>query len=178
LWRGDEKLPDVLTHLLFGISIALIIRRDDSRPEQMLIVLGALLIDIERPITWILGVTDYYWVGLTSGFHSILGAIVLSYVAAVCFYLEETPILDRLRLVLIGCTSHLLLDMTMNPWPERGLYLFYPLRIPIDFGIFWPDFWGYPLFGMAMLTATVLLRYGLTQKAKNRRVYLNSNPSS
>jgi hypothetical protein len=44
-------MPDVLTHLLVGVSVALLARRDDNRAEQMMIVLGALLIDIERPVT-------------------------------------------------------------------------------------------------------------------------------
>lgn len=157
-------MPDVLTHLLFGISLALLVRRDDSRPEQMLVVLGTVIIDIERPITWILDTTEYYWVGLTSGFHSILGALVLSYTAATFIHLDASSLWARFRLVLLGCTSHLLSDMTMNPWPEQGLYLFYPFKIPLDFGIFWSDFWAYPLFGLAALSFALLARYGLVRR--------------
>ena len=55
-------MPDVLTHLLVGVSVALLVRRDDNRPQQMLIILGALLIDIERPISWLLEMTDFGWI--------------------------------------------------------------------------------------------------------------------
>ncbi len=168
-------MPDVLTHVLFGISLALLVRRDDCRMEQMLIVVGAVIIDIERPVTWLLATTDFYWIGLTSGFHSILGALVLSYATASCFHLEQMPLLERFRLVLVGCASHLLLDMTMNPWSERGLYLFYPLRLPIDFGFFWSDFWGYPLFGLVALATALLMKYGFGQKLRNRNASSTSN---
>ena len=151
-------MPDLLTHLLVGASIALLVCRDDNRPEQMLIILGALLIDIERPITWLLEVMNLEWVGLTGAFHSILGAFVLSYFAAAFFNFESTGFQRRVFLVFLGCTSHLLLDLLMYPWQELGLYLLYPLKIPFSFNLFWPDFQWYPLIGLLSVATALILR--------------------
>ena len=161
-------MPDVFTHLLVGASIALLVRKDGSRAERMLIVLGAVLIDIERPFSWLLTNTEFYWIELTPAFHSILGAILLSYSAAACFDLEHTTFRERVKLILIGCTVHLLLDMTMYPWEERGLYLLYPLKITFSFNLLWPDFWWFPVFGVASLLVALGIRYlmTLTQSSK------------
>lgn len=152
-------MPDVLTHLLFGVSLAMLIRRDDNRPEQMLIVLGAVIIDIERPITWLLAATELYWLNLVRATHSILGAVVLAYFAAACFQMERTSFLKRFQLISIGCASHLFMDLTMHPWIEMGLRLFYPLGIPFSFGLFWSDYWWYPLYGAVFLLAATTIRY-------------------
>ncbi len=155
-------MPDVFTHLMVGASVALLARRDDNRKEQMLLVLGAVLIDIERPISWLLAGTELEWIGLGSAFHSILGAVVLSYVAAASFALEHTSFRNRFILVLIGCASHLLLDLVMYPWVEIGLYLLYPLKIPFSFNLLWPDFWWFPVFGVASLILSLWIRYLMT----------------
>jgi len=152
-------MPDVLTHLLVGISIALLVRRDGPRSEQMLIVLGAVLIDIERPISWLLADTPFYWIGLGSAFHSILGAIVLSYFAGTFFDLENTLFEKRVGFIFLGCTSHLILDMVMYPWTELGIPLLYPLRLPFSFHLLWPDFWWYPLFGGVFLLVVLCIKY-------------------
>jgi len=161
-------MPDVFTHFLVGVSVALLVRKDGSRAERMLIVLGAVLIDIERPFSWLLTNTEYYWIELTPAFHSILGAILLSYSAAACFDLEHTNFRERIKLILIGCTVHLLLDMTLHPWEECGLYLLYPLKITFSFHLLWPDFWGYPLFGAASLLVALAIRYLMTRTQETR----------
>ena len=152
-------MPDVFTHLMVGASVALLIRSDDKRAEQMLIILGAVLIDIERPISWLLEGTEFEWIALGSAFHSILGAIVLSYFAAACFVIEDTTFKNKFLLILLGCSSHLLLDMVMYPWPELGVPLLYPLKINFSFNLLWPDFWWYPLFGITMFLLTISIRY-------------------
>lgn len=161
-------MPDVLTHLLVGVSLALLIRMDGSRSEQMLIVLGAVLIDIERPISWLLADTPFYWIGLVSAFHSILGAVVLSYFAAACFDLEKSVFRERFKLVLIGCTSHLLLDMMMYPWAELGLQLLYPLKISFSFHLLWPDFWWFPVIGIVYFLLTLSVRYLIMLTQSNK----------
>jgi hypothetical protein len=155
-------MPDVLTHFLVGVALALLIRKDGPRSEQMLIILGAVSIDIERPITWFLETTPYYWIGIGPACHSLLGAVVLSYAGAACFDLERAPFGDRFRLILYGCASHLLLDLTMYPWTELGLYLFYPLKIAFSFHLLWPDFFLYPLFGIGCLVLALVIRRFLT----------------
>lgn len=151
-------MPDVFTHFLVGASIALLVFRADNRPKQMLIILGALLIDIERPLSWLLSITEFWWIDLSSAFHSILGAIVLSYFAAACFVSEDISFRTRFTLILIGCSSHLLLDMTMYPWSEMGLFLLYPLKIPFSFNLLWSDYWLYPVFGGICLLAVLSIR--------------------
>ena len=152
-------MPDVFTHLMVGIALALLVCRDDNRPEQMLIILGALLIDIERPITWLLTFVNLEWIGLTGAFHSILGAVVLSYFAAACFGFGSTDFHRRVFLILLGCTSHLLLDLTMYPLKELGLYLLYPLKIPFSFNLVWPDFYLFPLYGGVFLLLSLSIKY-------------------
>ncbi len=152
-------MPDVLTHLLIGVSLALLIRKDGPKTEQMMIILGAVLIDIERPISWLLFDTPLYWIGLGSAFHSILGAVVLSSFAAACFNLDTCVFRERFKLVFIGCISHLLLDMVMYPWAELGLQLLDPLTIRFSFHLLWPDFWWYPVFGAICLLIVLSIRY-------------------
>ena len=152
------KVPDIFTHLLVGVSLSLLIRMKGPRSEQMLIVLGALLIDIERPFSWLLADTQFYWINLGAAFHSILGAVVLSYFAAACFNLENSAFQGRFKLVLIGCMNHLLLDMVMYPWGELGLQLLYPLKIRFSFHLLWPDFYFYPIFGGVFLLVVLGIR--------------------
>ena len=150
-------MPDVLTHLLIGISIAILIRPKGTRAEQMLIILGALLPDVERPVTWILNGIGFDWVGLSPAFHSVLGITVLSYIIAACFVLDGVSFNSKFTLVFIGSISHLFLDMVMYPWAEHGLYLFYPIRLAFSFHLFWPDFWWYPLFGFLFFLVTLCI---------------------
>ena len=63
-------MPDVFTHLLFGVSIALLVRKDGSMAERMLIILGAVLIDIERPFSWLLASTEFYWIDSSVALHN------------------------------------------------------------------------------------------------------------
>ncbi len=161
-------MPDVLTHLLVGLTVALLFRRDGSKPEQMLIVLGSVLIDIERPFSWLLSSTEFYWLVPTSAFHSILGAVLLSYFAAAYFALEHTNSKERGKLILIGCLTHLLMDLTMYPWVESGLYLLYPLKITFSFNLFWSDFWWYPMFGVTSLLVAFGIRYLISRSQSNR----------
>jgi len=154
-------MPDVLTHLIIGTSIALLARRDGPRSDQVLIVLGSVLIDIERPLTWVLTVSPFYWIGISSAFHSILGALVLSYVGAAFFNLEMTPFRNRMKLILIGSLSHLFLDMVMYPWAELGIYLLYPLKVGFSFNLLWPDFWWFPIIGLSCCVAAIIIKYSL-----------------
>jgi len=154
-------LPDVFTHLMVGFSVAILVRRNDNRAEQMLIVLGSVLIDIERPITWLLVGTELEWIELGYAFHSLLSAAVLSFFAASCFTLDDTDFRGRVVLIFIGCISHLALDLTMYPWIEVGLYLLYPLTIPFSLNLLWPDFWFFPVLGLVALITAILSRFGL-----------------
>ena len=152
-------MPDVTIHLLVGAALALLLRKNGPRSEQMLIIIGAVIIDAERPFSWALQGTALEWVDLVSGFHSLLGAVALSFAVAAFILLDSTSHRGRFALVLVGCASHLVLDMMMYPWPELGIYLLYPLKIAFSFNLLWPDFALYPLIGLAILGAAALYRY-------------------
>ena len=152
-------MPDVLTHLLIGVSLVILIRPKGSRAEQMLIIVGALLPDVERPVTWVLNTIGLSWIGLTSATHSIVGVIVLSYVASACFVLDDISSRGKFALVFTGCISHLFLDMVMYPWAEYGLYLFYPIKLAFSFHLVWPDYWLSPLWGILILGITLCIRF-------------------
>ena len=151
-------MPDVFTHLMVGASIALLTQRKEDKIEQVLIILGSVLIDIERPLTWLLNTTELYWIEFGAAFHSIIGAFVLSFFAAACFGMDRPPFDKRFKLVVIGSISHLILDMTMYPWMEMGIYLLYPLEVPVSFHLFWPDFCLLPILGMSLLLVSIIVK--------------------
>ena len=128
-------MPDLFTHMMIGLSIGLIIEKNYKHEPFLMLALGSIIIDIERPIVWLTELLNLPIHGLTNGFHSILGAIVLCFVAMNLFHGDDIPQSRRFVLLLLGAASHLLLDMTMYPWEERGIHLLYPLRITFSFNI-------------------------------------------
>ncbi len=176
--RGGIPTPDVLTHLLFGMSLAFVLYGVRLTEKSVLIMLGSILIDIERPLTWILMNTDLYWLDLKLATHSILGAIVLAFFAASCFNSSRIEHVSRFKLVLAGCILHLVLDMTMYPWEEIGLYLLYPLKIPFSFNIVWSDFAYFPLLGIAALLIAIAVAFLLERTGRPARLFNESIASS
>jgi len=165
-------LPDLLTHVLFGISIGLLVKKPVDRKTTLLVSLGSIVIDIERPIGWLAEFMGLDAIGLTAGFHSLVGAVVLSFAAASAFENTESDWGLRFRMILLGALSHLLLDMTMGPWEEYGLYLFYPLTIPFSFHLFWSDYAWYPVFGIVALCVVLLylvITHGLKPNLPHRK---------
>jgi len=158
-------VPDLLTHVLFGISIGLLVKKPVNRETILLVSLGSIVIDIERPIGWLAEFMGLDAVGLTAGFHSLLGAVVLSFAAASAFENTESDRGLCFRMILLGALTHLFLDMTMGPWEEYGVYLFYPLTIPFSFHLFWSDYAWYPVFGIIAL-CVVLLYLVITHELK------------
>ena len=165
-------MPDLLTHVLIGASIAVLLVRDRNKKSMFFIIFGSIIIDSERPFTWFIEIAQYPLQGLTDGFHSILGAVLLSFAAASLF---DDPSIDRKTrffLLLIGSSSHLLMDMTMGPWTEQGLFLLFPLRIPFSFHLFWSDYPFYPLIGIAVFL--VALSIDCTYRYVRSRMYPSS----
>ena len=140
-------MPDILTHLLLGIALVLILRFD-SWEEGYLVIVGGLIIDIERPITLIAETMNIKCFEFTMPFHSILGSFLLSLVIASLFKIKEIDYRRTLQLIMLGSVLHLLADMTLYPWEEKGLFLLYPLQIPFSFNLFWPGYIGYPFIGL------------------------------
>ena len=149
-------MPDFLTHLLFGASIGLFKEKSIKTEPVLMILLGSIIIDVERPIVWLIELTGLPNPGLTACFHSILGALVLSYIAATFFENARLSSKRRFFLVFLGAISHLILDMTMYPWEELGIMLFYPYPIRFSFHIFWPDYVYYPIYGLIAFGLSLL----------------------
>lgn len=161
-------MADVTTHLLFGVSAALIVCRNRTREEAMLLILGSVAVDSERPLSLLLNYLGYSH-DFTAAFHSLLGITVISYAAATAFHIEHTDFASRFKLIFSGTAVHILLDLMMHPWFERGLYLLYPLKIPYSFGLVWSDYPYFPLFGILVLSVTFLLRLLLSHSSLKLR---------
>ena len=143
---------------MVGAAIAILLRKDVDRRQLVLVLLGSIIIDLERPLSWILDNTNLYWIDLTTSFHSFLGALLLSIFVASFIDIESIEWRTRFYLVFSGAISHLIMDMTMWPWEEFGVNLLYPLKIAFSFQVFWPDFVWYPLLGMCILVVSVVMK--------------------
>lgn len=159
-------MPDVLTHVLIGLSVAVLVWGVRITEKSVLMVLGSILPDIERPLTWILQQTSLNWLDLKLLTHSLLGGAVLSFFAATCFITSNQK--NRLRntfvIFFFGTVLHLLADMTMYQWEELGIHLFYPLKIPFSFNIVWPDFVYFPVIGLCIFGASILVSYFINKR--------------
>ena len=149
-------MPDVFTHLMFGLAAA-ILWKPKFREEGVLLVLGSLLIDIERPVSLLMRAVGVNW-SLTGGFHSILAALCLAYSAALLIEVKEIKLQRRFTIVFIGCLLHLLADLSMYKWEERGFYLLYPLKIPFSFHLVWSGFYWFPAIGILAVASALLIR--------------------
>jgi membrane-bound metal-dependent hydrolase YbcI (DUF457 family) len=153
---------------MFGLSLV-ILWKPKLREEGVLLILGSLLIDIERPISFIMLVLGGDW-GLTGGFHSIIAALCLAYSAALIIEIEEIKLKRRFLIVFLGCLFHLLADLTMNKWKERGIYLLYPLKIPFSFHLVWGGFLWFPVIGILAVILALLVRLLLIKIADKRKL--------
>ncbi|MHA1167190.1 MAG: metal-dependent hydrolase [Candidatus Hodarchaeales archaeon] len=143
-------MPDVLTHFLLGLSLALFLKVESSE-KRMLIILGSVIVDIERPYSLLMIALDLDYLALHVPFHSLLGVLCLAFVVSCCFDRSTLEYWKRFRLILIGCLLHILADMTMNPWKELGVFFLYPLKIPFSFHLFWSGYSGYPVIALIIL---------------------------
>ena len=151
LFKGGIRLPDIFTHLLFGIALELI-WNPESREEGMLIVMGAVLTDVERPFTLLLDLLGFSWLNLVAAFHSFLATLFLVFAASSCFEMKHADFWSRFRLIEGSCILHLLLDLTMYVWEELGYYLLYPLKIRFSFHLVWSGFVWFPFVGVLAVT--------------------------
>ncbi len=142
---------------MIGAAIGLVIRGTINDEKSILVLTGSIIPDIERPVGWVLDFLGTPGIELTEGFHSFIGVILLSFAIASFVNSEVVTRTTRFQFALIGSLSHLLMDMTMWPWPEKGLYLFYPLKIPFSLNLWWPDFVFYPLLGLCILGLSILI---------------------
>ena len=81
-------MPDLLTHLFLGLSLALILRLE-AWEDRYLIVVGSVAIDIERPFTLLVDKFDLQILGLAIPFHSLFGSLFLSLLISSFFDLKD-----------------------------------------------------------------------------------------
>ena len=160
---GRTDMPDVTTHLLFGISAALLVCRNRLREEDVLLRLGSLLIYTECPVSILLKALSYTYHDLTAAFHSLLSIIAIPYAGATAFQMEDVDFVSHFKLLLMRAILHLCLDLTLHPWPGHGLYLVYPLKISYSFGLVWSDYPYFPLFALLAFAIAFLLHATLDQ---------------
>jgi hypothetical protein len=167
-------MPDLFTHLVFGTAF-LMLAYPKNRESWILYLLGNIMVDFERPVSlfvkW-LG-WDWNYIGL---FHSFLSVFML---ALSISYIIDSSILtqkQRFSLLFLGGLTHLLADLTMHPWSEIGIYLFYPLKIPFSFNLFWPGYIGYPFIALAILLICIAIRIFALNRLSNH--HLNENAKS
>ena len=94
-------MPDVSTHLMCGIALTILVCHDKSRKEGFLVVIGSVLVDIERPLSWISKYLGFEGISLYTGFHSFLGVLALSFFAASCFQWNDVNFNSRFFIALI-----------------------------------------------------------------------------
>jgi len=150
---------------MFGLTVV-ILWKPKFREEGVLLILGSLLIDIERPISLIMLALGSDW-ALSGGFHSIIGALCLAYSAALIIETEEIKLKKRFLIIFIGCIVHLLADLTMYKWEERGFYLLYPLKIPFSFHLVWNGFLWFPVIGILAVLTALLIRLLINKNAES-----------
>ena len=164
-------MPDISTHFLFGIALALLINVK-SREERYLVVIGSVMIDIERPLTVIARILDLKALKLSVPFHSLFGCFFLSITIASFFKLDEVENRKQVALLFLGGILHLLLDMSLFPWEEKGIFLLYPLKISFSFNLFWPGFLGYPLIGVIICLISIIVSYFINKKREDITTFL------
>lgn len=149
-------MPDIFTHLMLGLSLG-VIWKQEKKEDFLLLLIGSVLIDTERPFSLLF--SHFFNVVFTKGFHSLLGALVLSSFVAWVTVIEDRSFKDKFILVFVGCLTHLLADMTFQKWEELGIYLLYPLRIPFSFNLVWSDFIWFPIIGIGIFLLSLFGRY-------------------
>ena len=153
-------MPDWLAHIGFTYLIIWIISKIEKYDEKyrkyyIFFFIGGVMPDLERIFSLLAELIqdpqlqEFFSVVFTTGFHTILGVIIVAF-AMTQFFTEENPKWVFLGF-LLGGLSHLLLDAVMYPWPNMGLSLFYPFligpRYTYSFHLVWPGgFWPWRRF--------------------------------
>ncbi|MFX1449697.1 MAG: metal-dependent hydrolase [Promethearchaeota archaeon] len=151
--KGEEvvPIPDWLTHIgviyLIIWSLSKIEKFDlKCRKYYIFFLIGGVMPDLERILALVaefIGeyqLKEFFSVVFTSGFHTILGVVCVSFAMVSFFPNENTKLV--FTSFLLGGLTHLLLDLIMWPWPNMGLVLFYPFftgpRATFSFHLVWP----------------------------------------
>ena len=124
-------MPDWIAHIAIGYLLALICNK-----EKELVVLGALLPDIFKifiPFAFLFGFGSESIINFFAPFHTVVGVLITAVLISTFF----SSGLKVLPLLLLGATSHLLLDSLQYPFGYENWFL-WPLYIGVK-GFIWPD---------------------------------------
>jgi membrane-bound metal-dependent hydrolase YbcI (DUF457 family) len=127
-----------------------------SWEERGLLLIGAIMVDIERPFSLLVEFLGLNFLKLTRPFHSLLGVFLLSLTFREFFDSSDISQKKQFALIFIGGCLHLLLDMTLLPWQGKGVYLLYPLQISFNFDLFWPGSIVYPFLALLICLISLI----------------------
>jgi hypothetical protein len=163
-------MPDLFTHLMIGASI-LLLGNAKKKETWILFLLGNIMVDFERPVSLVIKWLGWDWINITMIFHSFLAILALS-LSFACFFDDSVlSYKQRFGLLFLGGNIHLLVDLTMHAWEEVGIFLFYPLKVPFSFNLFWPGNLIYPIVGSIIFLIAFAVRIRLfNQKNENYNI--------
>lgn len=131
-------MPDCFTHVVFGLFLCEVFRVK----YKSLVILGCLLPDIGNLINLVL---NYQLFWLFQPLSTPIGVILLSTSIGFLFNIEYKR---AVSLLLLGASSHVLLDFTVRRF-EEGILLLFPFSWKYynlgNFGLFWPEQFYLPL---------------------------------
>jgi len=152
-------MPDCLTHIVFGLLLCEVFKVK----HKSLVILGCLLPDIGNLFNLLLNYKFYWFLQPLS---TPIGVILLSASIGFLFNIEYKR---AVSLLLLGASSHILLDFTIRRF-EEGILLLFPLSWrqynPGNFGLFWPEQYYLPLLLFSILLLFLSYLYRITRLHK------------
>jgi len=156
-------MPDLMTHLIFGLILAELF----NIRKKSLVVIGTLLPDLLAKMdlaVFYLGIKQFISFTL---FHTPAMIFLLSIFIAVLFRYNR---LKTVLLINVGSLSHFLLDLTMKHFTPVGTRLFFPFTFDnYYFGLIWPEQSIYLLFVSLTVYAIIKIykKYTIVKPAHN-----------
>ena len=150
-------MPDCFTHVVFGLLLCEVFKIK----HKSLVILGCLLPDIGNLFNLVLNY-KYHWFLQPLG--TPMGVILLSVSIGFLFNIEYKR---AVSLLLLGASSHLILDFATRRFGDGILFLFpfswkqYNLG---NFGLFWPEQFYLPLLFSILLLSVYKFRIRAQRK--------------
>lgn len=127
-------MSDWIGHLIFAATVGLFLKTE----RKSVLYLGALLPDIASKfhlLSIFLPLDKQFWDAMTYPSHTFLGIILLSVGVGICFAaLYRFDWVKSSMLVLIGCVSHLFLDLFNLHYASLRGTLFFPSLLNLEIG--------------------------------------------
>jgi hypothetical protein len=120
-------VADLFTHFVVARAPGVLVR---DRHLVALLAIGTFLPDLAaKGLYWILQSGDYFGIGS----HSILGVVLLSYLA--CLFVEEPLRRSGFVMLLLGGLIHLVVDMAKDNFGSGAVFPLLPFSAaPVEWG--------------------------------------------